>query len=136
MLPNPSIKPEYTYNYEVSINQQFGEILTIEATYFYTQFKNAIITRLPFVLNGQNIVDFLEAKSAVFASQNVREAQINGWNIAIYAKITPDLFFLSTLNNTKGKIKDNKNTPLDHIPPMFGRTALKIQQKQTTSRSI
>ncbi len=129
IVPNPNIKPEYTYNYEASINQQFGEILTIEATYFYTQFKNAIVTA-PFTLNGQSTIDFLGAKSAVFASQNVREAQINGWNIAIYAKLTPDLIFSSTLNNTKGKIKNGKNTPLDHIPPMFGRTALKFNKNK------
>jgi hemoglobin/transferrin/lactoferrin receptor protein len=72
----------------------------------------------------------LGIKSTVVASQNVREAQINGWNIAFYAKLTPDLIFSSTLNNTKGKIKDDKNTPLDHIPPMFGRTSLKFSKKK------
>lgn len=129
IVPNPNIKPEYTYNYEASINQQIGEILTIEATYFYTQFKNAIVTA-PFTLNGQSTIDFLGTKSTVLASQNVREAQINGWNIAVYAKLTPDLIFSSTLNNTKGKVKDDKNTPLDHIPPMFGRTALKFNKNK------
>ncbi|MFY7910264.1 MAG: TonB-dependent receptor plug domain-containing protein [Emticicia sp.] len=129
VVPNPDIKPEYTYNYEASINQQIGEIFTVEATYFYTQFKNAIITA-PFTLNGQSSVDYLGTKSTVVASQNVREAQINGWNIAIFAKLTPDLVFSSTLNNTKGKIKDDKNTPLDHIPPMFGRTALKFNKNK------
>lgn len=129
IVPNPTIKPEYTYNYEASINQQIGEVLTIEATYFYTQFKNAIVTA-PFTLNGQSTIDFLGAKSTVLASQNVREAQINGWNVAVYAKLTPDLIFSSTLNNTKGKIKDDKNTPLDHIPPMFGRTALKFSKNK------
>ncbi|MDZ7934929.1 MAG: TonB-dependent receptor [Emticicia sp.] len=129
IVPNPNIKPEYTYNYEASINQQIGEILTIEATYFYTQFKNAIVTA-PFTLNGQSTIDFLEAKSTVFASQNVRKAQINGWNVAVYAKLRPDLIFSSTLNNTIGKIKDDKKTPLDHIPPMFGRTALKFNKNK------
>lgn len=129
IVPNPTIKPEYTYNYEATINQQIGEVLTIEATYFYTQFKNAIVTA-PFTLNGQSTTDFLGVKSTVLASQNVREAQINGWNVAVYAKLTPDLIFSSTLNNTKGKIKDDKNTPLDHIPPMFGRTAIKFNKNK------
>ena len=114
VVPNPEIKPEYTYNYEASINQQIGEILTIEATYFYTQFKNAIVTA-PFTLNGRSTVDYLGVKSTIVASQNVREAQINGWNLAVYAKFTPDLILSSTLNNTKGKVKDDKNTPLDHM---------------------
>jgi hemoglobin/transferrin/lactoferrin receptor protein len=129
VVPNPDLKPEYTYNYEASINQQIGEVLTIEATYFYTLFKNAIITA-PFTLKGQSLVDYLGVKSKVVASQNVREAQIKGWNITLYAKLRPDLIFSSTLNNTKGKIMDDKNTPLDHIPPMFGRTALKFSKKK------
>jgi hemoglobin/transferrin/lactoferrin receptor protein len=129
VVPNPDLKPEYTYNYEASINQQIGKVLTIEATYFYTLFKNAIITA-PFTLKGQSMVDYLGVKSKVVASQNVREAQITGWNITLYAKLRPDLIFSSTLNNTKGKIKDYKNTPLDHIPPMFGRTALRFSKKK------
>jgi hemoglobin/transferrin/lactoferrin receptor protein len=40
------------------------------------------------------------------------------------------LIFSSTLNNTKGKVKDDKNTPLDHVPPMFGRTALKFNKNK------
>jgi hemoglobin/transferrin/lactoferrin receptor protein len=129
VVPNPEIKPEYTYNYEASINQQIGNVLTIEATYFYTQFKNAIVTA-PYTLNGQGLIDYLGVKSKVVASQNVREAQINGWNLAVYAKLTPYFIFSSTVNNTKGIIKDNKNSPLDHIPPMFGRTALKVNKNK------
>ena len=129
VVPNPNIKPEYTYNYEASVNQQIGEVLTFEATYFYTQFKNAIVTA-PFTLNGQGSVDFLGVKSNIVASQNVREAKINGWNVTILAKIAPNLVLSSTLNNTKGRIKDDKNTPLDHIPPMFGRTGIKFSKNK------
>jgi hemoglobin/transferrin/lactoferrin receptor protein len=129
VVPNPDIKPESTYNYEASISQQIGSVFTFEATYFYTQFKNAIVTA-PFQLNGQSEVIYAGVKSAVVASQNVREAKINGWNIGIFAKITPNLVLSSTLNDTKGKIKDNKNTPLDHIPPMFGRSSLRFSKNK------
>ena len=40
-----------------------------------------------------------------------------------------DLTFSSSLNQTKGIINDDKNTPLDHIPPLFGRTSLKFQKE-------
>lgn len=129
VVPNPNLKPESTYNYEASISQQIGSVFTIEATYFYTQFKNAIVTA-PFQLNGQSEVMYAGIKSAVVASQNVREAKINGWNIGIYAKLTPNLTLSSTLNDTEGKIKDDKNTPLDHIPPMFGRSSLRYSKNK------
>jgi hemoglobin/transferrin/lactoferrin receptor protein len=129
VVPNPDLAPEYTYNYEASISQQIGSILTVEATYFYTQFKNAIVTA-PFQLNGQTEITYAGVKSTIVASQNVREALIQGWNIAIFAKLTPNLTLSSTLNDTKGSVKNSKNTPLDHIPPMFGRSALRFSKNK------
>ncbi len=129
VVPNPDLSPEYTYNYEASISQQIGSILTVEATYFYTQFKNAIVTA-PFQLNGQTEITYAGVKSTIVASQNVREALIQGWNLAIFTKLTPNLTLSSTLNDTKGSVKNVKNSPLDHIPPMFGRSALKFSKNK------
>lgn len=131
IVPNPDIKPEKTNNYEASIQQKIGSFLIVEGTYFFTQFKNAIVVA-PFTLNGESTVTYLGTKSNVVAAQNVREAKINGWNVAIRANLTKNLILNSSLNNTVGVIQDDKKTPLDHIPPMFGRTgvAYKIEKLQ------
>lgn len=131
IVPNPNIKPEKTNNYEASIQQKIGSFLIIEGTYFFTQFKNAIVVA-PFTLNGESTVTYLGTKSNVVAAQNVREAKINGWNVAIRANLMKNLTLNSSLNNTVGVIQDDKKTPLDHIPPMFGRTgiAYKIEKLQ------
>lgn len=128
VVPNPSIKPEYTYNMEASIHQKIGKKFTIEATYFNSIFQNAIVIDA-FTLNGQSTVLFNNVISKVMAAQNKSKAFINGWNLAIYGKVTSNITFSSSLNQTKGKIDDDKNTPLDHIPPLFGRSSLKFQKE-------
>ena len=127
VVPNPTIKPEYTYNLEASIHQEIGKKFIIEATYFTTYFQNAIVIDA-FTLNGQSTVVYNTVNSKVVAAQNKAKAFLNGWNLSIYGKITSNFTFSSSLNQTKGKINDDKNTPLDHIPPLFGRTGLKYQK--------
>ena len=129
VVPNPDLKPENTNNYEVGIHQQIGEFLTIEATYFYSQLQNAIVTS-PFQLNGKNEVIYEGVLSKVVASQNIREASIQGWNLALRAMLNSNLTFSSSLNNTTGTILGTKNSPLDHIPPMFGRSSLKFNKNK------
>jgi hemoglobin/transferrin/lactoferrin receptor protein len=61
----------------------------------------------------------------VFSYQNVQEAYIYGYNIQVAADVLQNVSFNSSLNFTYGRIKTNTaETPLDHIPPMFGRTAI------------
>lgn len=127
IIPNPSIKPELTYNGEVSLHKEIGKKFIIEATFFNTYFKNAIVIDA-FSLNGQNTVLYNNVNSKIVAAQNKSNAIVNGWNLAIYTKISPYLTFSSSLNKTKGNIDDGKDTPLDHIPPLFGRSSLKYQK--------
>lgn len=126
VVPNPGIKPEYTYNGELSGSQWLGNRLRLDATYYYTLFTNAIVVDA-FSLNGQTSVLYGGQMSTVLAAQNKRQAVIQGWNVAAQLRLTNQLTLSSTLNGTQGRIKDAKNTPLDHIPPIFGRTALTYQ---------
>lgn len=128
VVPNPDIKPEYTYNGEITLSQKIGDRIRIEGTYFYTKFQNAIVVDA-FTLNGQSTVSYNGVQSKVMASQNKAKATVNGWNINFYANLMDGLTLSSTLNSTQGIINDDKKTPLDHIPPMFGRTGLKYHKK-------
>jgi hemoglobin/transferrin/lactoferrin receptor protein len=129
VVPNPNIRPEYTYNAELSVTQWLGNRLRLEGTYFLTRFNNAIVVDA-FTFNGQSQVVYQGQSSKVLAAQNKRQATIHGWNIAALLKLTDGLTLTSTLNGTQGRIRDAANTPLDHIPPTFGRTALTYQRKQ------
>ena len=128
IVPNPNIKPEYTYNGELSLSQQLGGRIRLEGTYFYTSFRNVLIVDA-FTLDGKSTIQYAGKESKIQASQNKGRGTINGWNVNLLAKITENLTLTSTINNTKGILNDGKNTPLDHVPPLFGRTGLRFQQK-------
>ncbi|MBL7708247.1 MAG: TonB-dependent receptor, partial [Chitinophagaceae bacterium] len=52
IVPNPDIKPEYTYNFDLGLTQNINDKVQFEFTGFYTLFRNAIAPA-PFKLNGQ-----------------------------------------------------------------------------------
>ena len=128
IVPNPDIRPEYSYNGELSLNQQIGKKIRLEGVYFVTSMRNAIVID-DFSLNGERLVMYNGQSSKVLAAQNKAKALIHGWNLNLKADLSKEVVFSSSLNYTKGSIKDAVNTPMDHIPPMFGRTAIKYQKK-------
>ncbi len=125
IVPNPNIGPERTDNVDLSITQTVGEKLRIEVTGFYTWFRKAIALA-PFSLNGEDSVLYNGATVAVFANQNVNKAFLYGFNGSVGVDITAQLVFTSTLNYTYGRLQPDggSTVPLDHIPPVFGKTAL------------
>jgi hemoglobin/transferrin/lactoferrin receptor protein len=151
VVPNADIKPEYTYNFDLSIGQRIANKVSIELTGFYTLFRNAII-KAPFKLNGQDSILYNGVKSQVLASQNVNKANLYGFTFNLAADIYKGIGFSSTLSYTKGSFKTdasktsaiyekqangtyslvNRNVtskPLDHIPPLMGKTSVTYQHK-------
>jgi hemoglobin/transferrin/lactoferrin receptor protein len=151
VVPNADLKPEYTGTFEIGLNQTILNNIQVEASTYYTNFTNAIV-KAPFSLNGQDSIQYNDVKSQVLASQNVNRAFIYGANLMINAKIDKSWFFSTSINLTKGRFitDENKNSsiyqlqpsglysiviskvrtkPLDHIPPVFGKTSLAYKQK-------
>lgn len=152
VFPNPDIKPEYTYNADLSFVHQFTDAIRLDLTGFYTLFQNALV-KAPFRLNGQDSVLYNGVKSQVLANQNKNKAILLGLNAAVTIQFSPEWKFYSTLNYTKGHfdvdpavktsvyqkqangsyslVSANVSTkPLDHIPPVFGKTSLMYQAKR------
>ncbi len=151
VLPNANLKPEYTYNADVSIRQSIANAVTVELSAFYTLFSNAIV-KAPFSLNGQDSILYNGVKSQVLASQNVNRAALYGFTATIAAQLCTGLLFTNTITYTNGQYKTdaskassvyekqtdgtyklvNKNVdkkPLDHIPPVMGKSALQYSYK-------
>lgn len=129
IVPNPDIKPEYTYNFDLGLAQNINNKVQFEFTGFYTLFRNAIAPA-PFKLNGQDSVIYNGIKSAVFANQNINKAYIVGFNARLKAVLSPEISFENTISYTYGRFKnpDGTKTPLDHIPPVFGRSGFTYQK--------
>jgi hemoglobin/transferrin/lactoferrin receptor protein len=59
---------------------------------------------------------------------NAGKAYIYGSSLNLAADITGAVSFTGSLNYTFGRIKtDTTDYPLDHIPPVFGKTSLQVK---------
>lgn len=124
IIPNPNLKPENTYSYELSILKTLINKVQIGATVFYTDYRDALTTE-PTTFNGQGQVLYNGVLSNVSTTVNKARAYIYGISSNLAADISEHISFSSVLTYTYGRIKESpKNYPLDHIAPMFGRTSV------------
>jgi hemoglobin/transferrin/lactoferrin receptor protein len=124
IVPNTEIEPEYTYNADLGFSKQFDKV-RFEWSGFYTLFRNAIALA-PFRLNGQDSIDYNGVRSAVFANQNVNKAFITGFNARLKLSLGNRVTFDNSFSFTYGRYKneDGSKKPMDHIPPVFGKSSL------------
>ena len=151
VVPNADIKPEFTYNADISIQQKIGVNFSFELAGFYTLFTNAIV-KAPYQLNGQDSINYNGTVSQVLASQNVNKASLYGFTAGFNAEIINGLNLSSTISFTHGSFdadaskaspvyekqsngmyllvdKKVSSIPLDHIPPAYGKTSLRYGYK-------
>jgi hemoglobin/transferrin/lactoferrin receptor protein len=124
IVPNPEIAPEYTYNFDLGVSQTIRNI-RFEVTGFYTLFRKAIALS-PYQFNGEDSIQYNGATVKVFANQNVNKAFVYGFNAALTADFSQAFRLYSTINYTYGRLqpKNAAEVPLDHIPPVYGKTSL------------
>ncbi|HPS64229.1 MAG TPA: TonB-dependent receptor [Ignavibacteria bacterium] len=128
IVPNPDLKPEYTYTGEFGASKTFFNSIYIGGSVYGTYYKNAIITA-PYKYNGQDTIMYDGYPALVAANQNAdKGSYIFGTSLNFSADLTNYLSLTSTLNITYGRIiTDSVNQPLDHIPPVFGKTSLQLK---------
>ena len=130
IVPNPNLQPEYTYNTDVGINYTNNKLIKIEVNGFYTWLRNAIVQDA-FLLNGSNTIIYDGQPTAIVANQNKARAYIYGFNTAITLKPLRHLTVYSTINYTYGRyFAANGKVPMDHIPPLYGKTSITYQTKK------
>jgi hemoglobin/transferrin/lactoferrin receptor protein len=124
IVPNKDLKPERTYNAEFSVSKIFLKKIKWENNAYYTLFRDAIVTD-KFTFNGQDSIFYDGTLSAVLANQNKRKAFITGFSSIVMADISQQFSLMASVTYTYGRIvSDTGKTPLDHIPPVYGRTEL------------
>jgi hemoglobin/transferrin/lactoferrin receptor protein len=129
IVPNKDLKPEKSVTADLNVKLWEGKRVQFDNTIYYTRLFDAIVTD-NFLFNGSSTINYEGQTSAVFASQNKGIASITGISSTIKFTITKPLQFYGTFNFTKGRVKDGSGTlPLDHIPPFYGKTGLKFENK-------
>lgn len=127
VIPNPELKPEKTINADLSVTKFFGDKLRIEGVAFATNLYDAIAT-MPTTFNGQSQINFDGFPASVVSSQNVNKAILYGFNGTVRADLSEQLVITASYNYTHGSVKNESgpDTPLDHIPPIFGRIGIQF----------
>jgi hemoglobin/transferrin/lactoferrin receptor protein len=130
IVPNPEIGPEYTYNVDLGVTQNITDNVRFEVTGFYTWFRDAIALA-PFKFGGEDSIMYNTTRVRVFANQNVNKAYLYGVSSNVTIDFLPRFRFYSTINFTRGRLQPNNATevPLDHIPPVYGKTSLSYTHK-------
>lgn len=120
IIPNPDLEPEQTITHELGITAKPSKNVRIEASLWYTFFRNAIAIR-PTQLNGMDSVMYNGVKSSVFSGSNAAQAYILGYSVSVNADLTNYSQVYGNLAYTKGEVTSgNENIPLDHIAPLTG----------------
>lgn len=131
IVPNANLKPEKTITTDLGmVIKTNNKNFQIENTYYFTRFMDAIITDT-YLYNGQSTINYNGNQSQVLANQNKGKSFVTGFSTAIKGAITSDLQYTSTFNYTLGRITSAENkTPLDHIPPYYGKIGLNYGKKR------
>lgn len=134
IVPNPGLKPEYTYNGEIGVQKTFANKLRIRVAVFGTRYDDALVVR-DFSLNGQDSILYDSTLSRVQANVNAGQAVLRGGSFNFDWEIIDGLSLDQTLTLLKGTDISNDSTiPLDHIPPLFGRTMLKYERRKFSAQ--
>lgn len=151
VVPNADLKPEYTYNVDLGFSKLIAGKVQVELNGFYTWFRNAIV-KAPYTLNGQDSILYNGVMCQVLASQNANKAYVMGLTASVSGDLTGHFSVLTTITLTRGRFDTDpsKNSsvyqkqpdgsyalvqasvsskPLDHIPPVFGKTSLFYRAK-------
>lgn len=133
IVPNPSLKPEYSLNGELGIWTSILDKAFLEINGF-ASWVPGLIAAQPFQLNGQDSVLYDGVMSKVFANQNANNGFITGFSAQLKAPVSDFLTITSGITYTYGRLQnDTAWIPLDHIPPLYGRTGIMLHFKKFQS---
>lgn len=132
IVPNNNLKPEKTVTADVSAVLFKNDIFELENIFFYTKLFDAIQTDA-FLLNGQSQVLFNGTLSNVVANQNNSQADIVGFSTSLKSKLSKTIAAYGSYSFTQGRVMSPTDmTPLDHIPPYYGKLGLTLDNNWVT----
>ncbi|MEZ4721379.1 MAG: TonB-dependent receptor [Flavobacteriales bacterium] len=130
VVPNPDLKAEYAYNFEVGVEKLFGDYLELEVTGYYTILQNAMVRR-DYKLDGLDSIVYDGSLSQVQAIQNAAQATVYGVQAGFEAKL-PAGFGLSGRSNYQlgtEELDNGTESSLRHAAPFFSIAHLTYRHK-------
>ncbi len=129
IVPNKDLKPEKSVTADLSITFWDGNRFQFENTFFITKLYDPIMTGA-FTFNGQSTIFYDGQNSAILANQNQGKGNLFGYSTTLKAYLTKSFLFYGNFNFTHGRVQNSTgNFPLDHIPPVYGKTGFRFENK-------
>lgn len=140
-VPNVNLKPETSLNYEATLTQSFGQFfgkhqtktqakkggfgMQLSATVFYTNINGIIVRQNGTLPNGDSTFVSGDDEYKVQVNVNADNGKVLGYGFKSSFSIGRYIHAAGNLTLTKGRSfnKIGEETPLAHIPPMFGRVS-------------
>ncbi|MDC0584692.1 TonB-dependent receptor [Bacteroidales bacterium] len=130
IIPNSNVNPEYAYNLEFGASRTFIGLFRMNATVFGSFLTDAIV-RTSYSYNNIDSVIFDNEIYNLQINKNANQALIYGVSASLESDFNDIISFNSTINYTLGQnITDN--VPLGHIPPIYGKTNVRLHYKKYT----
>jgi len=131
VVPNQNLKPEFTYDIDVSVARKINEQGKVEIVGFYTYLVNAMVRR-DASFNGKDSILYDGVLSKVQSIKNAGSAHIYGLSATIAANITKRIGVIQTFTIMDGEELETKNA-LRHVPPAFGKTSFRYRYKKVNA---
>jgi len=129
MVPNPDLKPEYSYNLEGSAEWRPSPSVLLKSTVFHNWLREAMV-RSNFSFNGQDSIIYNGELSNVQALVNTGQAVIYGFDVLLSFEFFQHWGIETYLNYMKSRDLETGNS-LRHTTPLFGKTSLYFQKGKT-----
>lgn len=132
IVPNPDLKPENAYQFELGIDKRFGDFMLFQVDAYYTKLVDAMV-RDEFQLNGEDSIIYDGELSQVQAIQNSGKAYVWGVELGLNVDLPAGFGLQSRYNYQTGEERRTSSTelvPLRHVAPMFGISAITYDRKQ------
>jgi hemoglobin/transferrin/lactoferrin receptor protein len=129
IVPNNNLKPEQSITSEIGTNLTLVKRFKLNANVYYTQLYDAFVLAQAKV-NGADSIVYDDEMSKVNMLTNKQNALVIGWHVDATITLNENWNLYGAYTYTKGRVKQNANfTPLDHIPPTYGRIGSQLQLK-------
>ncbi len=132
VVPNPNLKSEYAYNFEIGTVKTIGNFLKFNLSAYYTMLNDALARR-NYIFNGEDSIIYDGQLSRVQAIQNITKAYIYGIQSELEFYFGKGFGVKSTLSYQYGREQSAdslKYYPLRHAVPLFGSTHITCKIKR------
>ncbi len=127
-VPNPELKAEYAYNFDLGIARKVGDFIKIDLAAYYTLLENAMVRR-NYQLNGLDSILYDGQMSRVQAIQNAANAYVYGVQFGFDLNLSKGFRFSTDLNYQYGmeELDDGSKSRSRHAPPSYGVSRLQYK---------